>query len=208
MVSRSSKVRNVRSLRIRSRTRARRRVGLRAAPHPRDDRLPAHDEPPSSLGPSAHGFTTMGSAGMPTRHRIIWRLTPLLLTLVLGSAVSCRTAAPGPATGVATAAVPRGSLMIVGGGPRPPEVMQRFVELAGGPRARLLVMQMATAEPSTSSVSEFTTRWGAADAREANLTREQATSDTISRIFEGITGIWFVGGDQNRVTAAMAGTPA
>ena len=149
----------------------------------------------------------MGIAEMPTRHRYNWRRAPLLLTLVLGS-VSCRTASPEPATDVLTAAAPRGSLMIVGGGPRPPEVMQRFVELAGGPRARILVMQMATAEPSTSSVSEFTTRWGAAEAREANLTREQAMSDTIARIFEGITGIWFVGGDQNRVTAAMAGTPA
>ena len=86
--------------------------------------------------------------------------------------------------------------------------MQRFVELAGGPRARILVMQMATAEPSAASVAEFTTRWGAGSAREANLTREQAMSDTIGRIFEGVTGVWFVGGDQNRITRAMAGTPA
>jgi cyanophycinase len=150
----------------------------------------------------------MGIAGMPTRYRFTLRHAPLVLALVLGSVTGCRTATPPVATDVVTAATPRGSLMIVGGGPRPPDMMQRFVELAGGSAARILVMQMATAEPSTSSVTEFTARWGAANAREANLTREQAMSDTIGRIFEGVTGVWFVGGDQSRITAAMAGTPA
>jgi cyanophycinase len=41
-----------------------------------------------------------------------------------------------------------------------------------------------------------------------NLTREQASSDTIARIYDGITGIWFLGGDQNRITRVLDGTPA
>ena len=39
----------------------------------------------------------------------------------------------------------RGTLFIVGGGPRPPGLMERFVELAGGRgKARNVVFPMAT----------------------------------------------------------------
>jgi cyanophycinase len=103
-----------------------------------------------------------------------------------------------------------GSLMIVGGGPRPPAVMQRFVELAGGSQARILIMPMATAtaEESGPEVAAEMKRLGAAASRSVNLTREQAMSDSIARIYDDITGIWFLGGDQNRITRVLSGTPA
>jgi cyanophycinase len=103
-----------------------------------------------------------------------------------------------------------GSLVIVGGGPRPPAVMQRFVELAGGRNARILVMPMATesAEESGPEVAAEMIGLGAAASRSVNLTRAQAMSDTITRIYDGITGIWFLGGDQSRITAVLTGSPA
>jgi cyanophycinase len=111
---------------------------------------------------------------------------------------------PARATNVA------GSLMIVGGGPRPDAVMQRFVELAGGADARILIMPMATesAEQSGPEMAAELIRRGAGGARSVNLTREQAMSDTIARIYEGITGIWFLGGDQSLITRVLSGTPA
>lgn len=53
-------------------------------------------------------------------------------------AAGCATAAPANRAAVAGPMPPR-SLVIVGGGPRTEEMMRRFVELAGGPRARIAV---------------------------------------------------------------------
>ena len=149
-------------------------------------------------------------------------MRPMLMLLFAAamattSACAARQNPPTPATPESGLAVdpvrPRGatgSLIIVGGGPRPPDVMRRFVELAGGSRARILIMPMATAtaEESGPQVAAEMIRLGAAASRSANLTRAQAMSDTIARTFEGITGIWFLGGDQNRITEVLAGTPA
>jgi cyanophycinase len=145
--------------------------------------------------------------------------SPAPRALLLGAAFALAACAaphtpPTPEAGLAVDPVRNrevaGSLMIVGGGPRPPAVMQRFVELAGGRNARILIMPMATesAEESGPQVAAEMTRLGAAASRSVNLTREQAMSDTIVRIYAGITGIWFLGGDQNRITAVLGGTPA
>ena len=46
---------------------------------------------------------------------------------------------------------PHGALVIVGGGPRPPEIRQRFVELAGGAgKANIVVFAMASEDGKTS----------------------------------------------------------
>lgn len=104
---------------------------------------------------------------------------------------------------------PRGSLVIVGGGPRPESVMRRFVELAGGPgRARIVVFPMATAsaaEAGQALASEL--RQLGAGAWSLNLTRDDAMRDSTTRGLDSATGIWFAGGDQNRIMAAIGGTP-
>ena len=126
-------------------------------------------------------------------------------------AVGCAAAAPAPANRAAVAVagpIPRGSLVIVGGGPRTDEMMRRFVELAGGPRARIVVFPMATAsaaETGPALASELR-RLGAA-AWSLNLTREDAMRDSVARGLDSATGIWFAGGDQNRLMAALEGTP-
>jgi cyanophycinase len=103
---------------------------------------------------------------------------------------------------------PRGTLIIVGGGPRPESVMRRFVELAGGPRARIVVFPMATtaaAEVGPALANEL--RQLGAVAWSFNLIRDDAMSDSIPRALDSATGIWFAGGDQNRIMAAIGGTP-
>lgn len=102
---------------------------------------------------------------------------------------------------------PAGSLFIVGGGPRPAALMQRFVELAGGPgNAVILVLPMASAD-STAGPSLVRELQGlGASARYAIVTREQADSDAVLAYLDGITGIWFNGGVQTRLTNALSGT--
>jgi cyanophycinase len=104
---------------------------------------------------------------------------------------------------------PHGSLVIVGGGPIGADVRRRFVELAGGPgRARIVVFPMATtyaAEVGPQQAREFAQL--GARAWPLDLSREQAMLDSVARGLDSATGIWFTGGDQSRIMAALRGTP-
>lgn len=117
------------------------------------------------------------------------------------------TAAPGP-PGPEAAGRPKGSLIIVGGGSRPEAMMQRFVALAGGPgRARIAVLPMASseAEASGAEIEGELDSLGAA-AFVFLVDRRQAQSPQAVRRLDSVTGIWFGGGDQVLLTAALAGT--
>ena len=98
-------------------------------------------------------------------------------------------------------AAPR-RLVAVGGGDRPAAAMQRFVEWSGGPRARLLVVMWASGEPEES----FALLKGELQAH-GPAAIEQAPpaplgGEARARLLEQLaaaTGIFFSGGDQNRV---------
>jgi cyanophycinase len=105
---------------------------------------------------------------------------------------------------------PRGSLIIVGGGGRPASVMDRFLELGGGrSRAKVAVIPLASedaAESGRYSAAEFDSA-GAKVVVVLNRP-EDARSPEVVRQLETATAIWFGGGDQLKLTAALAGTPA
>lgn len=102
-----------------------------------------------------------------------------------------------------------GTLFIVGGGPQPPALVQQFVDLAGGKgHAKIIVFAMASEEGKESGESKAEDlRQLGADARNVWVTREQAGSDSVARLLDGATGIWFGGGDQVRLTRVLRGTP-
>jgi cyanophycinase len=132
-----------------------------------------------------------------------------VIIAVLGSTLSCATTARNnqPLASFAVRA-PRGSLVIVGGGPRGEQITRKFIELAGGAgRARILVLPMASSLPETGpeSVDEFTTH--GVSAWSMNLTHEQAMRPETVRALDSATGIWFPGGDQVRIMAVLEGTP-
>jgi len=103
----------------------------------------------------------------------------------------------------------QGHLVIVGGGPIPDEVNRRFFDLAGGAgKARIVVLPMASesgAESGAEKAASFR-KLGAAHAVSLNLARNDTGSDSVARLLGQATGIWFPGGDQNRLTAAILGT--
>ena len=101
----------------------------------------------------------------------------------------------------------RGTLIVMGGGPWHDEVQKRFVELAGGANGMILVLPMASAsrDSGRSSVKGWEELGGRARALVVN--REEAMRADTASLFKGVTGIWFGGGDQSRLTAAIAGTP-
>lgn len=102
----------------------------------------------------------------------------------------------------------RGYLFMVGGGPQPDALVREFVALAGGAgRARIVVFAMASSEGLTGGEEKAVDlRALGADARNVHVTREQANTDSVVRLLDGVTGIWFGGGDQSRLTAALRGT--
>ena len=131
------------------------------------------------------------------------RLRPALLALSLLT-VACH--APAPST--PAPAAPHGSLVIVGGGPRPQEIRERFVQLAGGAgRASIVVFAMASEDGKSSGEEEAQElRAMGVDAQSLWLTRAEADADSnVARVARA-TGIWFGGGDQSRLTGVLKGT--
>lgn len=108
-----------------------------------------------------------------------------------------------------SAAQSRGTLYIVGGGPQPARLVQEFVDLAGGRgRARIVVFAMASASGLESGEEKADQLRGlGADARNVWVTRAQAMTDSVARLLDGATGIWFGGGDQGRLADVLRGTP-
>ncbi len=111
-----------------------------------------------------------------------------------------------PASGAAAAL--KGTLLIVGGGPIPDSIVERFVALAGGAgKARIVVFPMASEDPDAGvEMAEHLRRLGAS-AERVVLTHGEAESEDAARRLDGVTGIWFGGGDQSRLTAALLHTP-
>jgi cyanophycinase len=105
---------------------------------------------------------------------------------------------------------PRGHLVIVGGGAEPPELMPRFVQLAGGQgRARIAVLPMASAKTSDRGV-EMADRLQTlgAEAKVFDLSREEAESEDTAQQLHEFTGFWFSGGDQSKLAAVLLETPS
>jgi cyanophycinase len=104
-----------------------------------------------------------------------------------------------------------GSLVIAGGGRLPPEVLQRFIELAGGPDAPLVVLPTALPGDAGADSAEARMLEGAG-ARRVTVLPERRRADVESEQFLGVIsearGVWFGGGRQWRFVDAYEGTRA
>ena len=106
----------------------------------------------------------------------------------------------------------KGSLVIVGGGGRNDELFEKFIELAGGTDALLVVV------PTANGSDDFGDRpWSARRLRKLGAnnvtvlhTRDPATanSDSFLEPLKNAQGVWFGGGRQWRLVDAYAGTRA
>ncbi len=105
---------------------------------------------------------------------------------------------------------PKGTLLIVGGGSQPDELVRHFVDLAGGPgKARIAILPMATSDAvATGAEKEAQLDSLGADSFVVNVTRAQADDDAVVRKLSTATGIWFPGGDQSLLAAALQGSAA
>jgi cyanophycinase len=130
-----------------------------------------------------------------------------LLILIAVSIVSIRCASTSAPAAGGAAAAPAGHLLIVGGGPLPPEVLARFVQLAGGAgKARIVVFPMASSDPEAGVEMAATLTKMGAEAERISLDHASADTDASAARLSSVTGIWFGGGDQALLTKALAGT--
>jgi cyanophycinase len=125
---------------------------------------------------------------------------PTLALALAASGCSARSQIPVERS----AAVARGHLLIVGGGPIPRDVTETFVRLArrnGPPRIGVMPMASAVASTGPEKVEELN-RLGA-EAFVLDVRRPVADADSVVRIVDGTDAIWFSGGVQDRIMTAI-----
>lgn len=103
----------------------------------------------------------------------------------------------------------RERLVLAGGGDRPREAMARFVEWSGGTKARLLVVTWASGEPQASwqALRADLGRFDPARVEQApTAPLAGAGRDQALDQIRAATGVFFSGGDQNRVMDVLQDT--
>lgn len=106
-----------------------------------------------------------------------------------------------------------GSLVICGGGILPPKLIDRFIELGGGPKARVVIVSSASIY-ADSDIRARLSGWydRLTDHQFASLeilhtrSRVQADDPEFSKILDSTTAVWFLGGNQNWVAQTYVGT--
>jgi cyanophycinase len=105
--------------------------------------------------------------------------------------------------------VPKGALVIVGGGGAGPDIWKRFIELSGGPDALIVVVPTAMEDPLAPESTEEKTlkRFGAKNVKPLH-TRDRKTADDpkFSEVLLKAGGVWFSGGRQWRFVDAYEKT--
>jgi cyanophycinase len=105
----------------------------------------------------------------------------------------------------------KGSLLIVGGGGMTPEMVQRFIDLAGGPESPIVVLPTANPEPLRKPPLDgrFLVRAGCKHVTtlSARSLADVSSPEFLNSIKEA-KGVWFGGGRQWRFVDAYADSPA
>jgi len=106
----------------------------------------------------------------------------------------------------------RGQLVIIGGAEDKEgdcKILREFVRRAGGTKARIVVMTVATELPREvgENYIKVFERLGVEDVRIVDtVTREDASSSTYLEAINKATGVFFTGGDQARITSILKDT--
>jgi cyanophycinase len=102
-----------------------------------------------------------------------------------------------------------GTLFVVGGGTLPASARAEFVKLAGGPKAKLVVIPTASATADGDGASSIAP-WKSYKMESVTLLhtrdRKKADDPAFVKPLTEATAVWFGGGDQSNVTKAYLGT--
>jgi cyanophycinase len=111
------------------------------------------------------------------------------------------------AAGAGAQPAPKGHLVIIGGGDRPATVMETFARLAGGASGKVLVFPQASSLPDAGATAKAELeKLGVGRVEVLAVDREGAETDETLARADRATGVYFGGGDQTRLTAALRGS--
>ena len=104
----------------------------------------------------------------------------------------------------------RGSLVIVGGAMRSAEIYERFIQLAGGPDAHIVLVPTAGGAAEYDEFFQGMNAWREHGARNLTLLHtidpEEADTDDFIEPLKTAGGVFFFGGRQWRLVDAYGGT--
>jgi cyanophycinase len=101
----------------------------------------------------------------------------------------------------------QGHLFIIGGR-KLPSLMKKFVQLAGGPQARIIIFPMASEDPLNAALyqrHQFELM-GVKNVEFIICDSVSANADSNLSVLQDATGIFFSGGDQSNLTKALINT--
>jgi cyanophycinase len=98
---------------------------------------------------------------------------------------------------------PKGHLVAVGGGNTSAAIVKKTLELAGGPKARVLILPQASSLPDSGESSAK--HWGEHGALNVSVLSLADKERAVNEVKQADL-IWMPGGDQNRLMKALAGT--
>jgi cyanophycinase len=161
-------------------------------------------------GPTAIVMLAAG-AGRPLREFELATGATHDLTMLRRAAIE-RSLANFPPRVLPPPRVEHGALFIHGGGEMPPDVVQRFIDLAGGKDSPIVVLPIAAEGNLPDDASRDTRALTRAGATNVTSLRARSRSDVESPEFAAAVsaarGLWFNGGRQWRFVDAYMGTNA
>jgi len=132
-----------------------------------------------------------------------------LITMVLVAAATAPISAQQQA-GPPRVGPENGSLVVVGGAMRSPEIFERFIELAGGPDAHLVMIPTAGGGDDYDEYYQGLNAWREAGARNLTVlhTNDPAEADTEAFVepLKTADGVFFFGGRQWRLVDSYGDT--
>jgi cyanophycinase len=136
---------------------------------------------------------------------------PAALVVALFSLSASGAAEPTVASALAEPVSPiAGSLVLVGGGGLPDAIRERFLQLAGGKHARLVVIPTASGKADSPEPLKSFDFWKSQNVESCTMLhtrkREQANDPKFIRVLHEATAVWLSGGDQSKLVAAYRGT--
>jgi cyanophycinase len=103
-----------------------------------------------------------------------------------------------------------GALVIVGGGGLPDAIRERFLRLAGGKEARLVIIPTANSKVDEAEPHKGYAVWQSQPVASVSFLhtrdRSQANNPDFVHCLRKATGVWFSGGDQSLLVDAYRGT--
>jgi cyanophycinase len=104
--------------------------------------------------------------------------------------------------------VPKGTLVIIGGGGMTPDIGKRFIEAGGGENGKFVALPISMPDPIRTQAEEtFLKRLGAKNITVVPYREQKDLEDPkVIETFKNATGIWFGGGRQWNFMDAYEGT--